>query len=265
MHRGIVSDRFLSQRLERTEASAGARFIEARARASPDSGACWIDVAGAYAMYDGPQSPVTQTFGLGILEKPGEADLDRIEQFFLDRGAPVRHEVSPLVDESVPAMLAGRGYRPVEFTAVLYLPLDGNVVTAPNPGLRVRQVTPAERELWAITAAAGWEMAPLAMLRVSVACEDLHAYLVELDGRPVAAGALFIHGGVALLAGASTVPEWRRRGAQRALLVRRLNDAAKSGCDLAMICAAPGSTSQNNAERQGFRIAYTRIKWEKGI
>ena len=25
--------------------------------------------------------------------------------------------------------------------------------------------------------------------------------------------------------------------------------------------AAPGSASQRNAERQGFRIAYTRIKW----
>jgi hypothetical protein len=28
-----------------------------------------------------------------------------------------------------------------------------------------------------------------------------------------------------------------------------------------MVCAAPGSTSQRNAERNGFRIAYTRIKW----
>ena len=31
--------------------------------------------------------------------------------------------------------------------------------------------------------------------------------------------------------------------------------------DLAMMGAAPGSASQRNAERHGFRIAYTRIKW----
>ena len=28
-----------------------------------------------------------------------------------------------------------------------------------------------------------------------------------------------------------------------------------------MMGAAPGSSSQRNAERHGFRIAYTRIKW----
>ena len=38
--------------------------------------------------------------------------------------------------------------------------------------------------------------------------------------------------------------------------------AADQGCDLAMMCALPGSGSQRNAERHGFRIAYTRIKWQ---
>ena len=70
-----------------------------------------------------------------------------------------------------------------------------------------------------------------------------------------------IHEGVALLAGASTIPSARNRGAQRALLEARLRHAASQGCDLAMMGASPGSTSQKNAERQGFRIAYTRIKW----
>jgi len=65
-----------------------------------------------------------------------------------------------------------------------------------------------------------------------------------------------------LLAGASTVPEGRRQGAQLALLDARLRHAAAHGCDLAMMCAAPGSASQRNAERNGFRIAYTRTKWQ---
>jgi GNAT superfamily N-acetyltransferase len=66
---------------------------------------------------------------------------------------------------------------------------------------------------------------------------------------------------VALLAGASTIPAARRQGAQLALLEARLRHAADEGCDLAMIGAQPGSASQRNAERHGFRIAYTRIKW----
>jgi Acetyltransferase (GNAT) family len=91
-------------------------------------------------------------------------------------------------------------------------------------------------------------------------CRGL-SFLAELDGRPIATGAMFIHNGVALLAGASTIPEGRKQGAQLALLESRLRYAVEKGCDLAMMVALPGSASQRNAERQGFRIAYTRIKW----
>lgn len=96
---------------------------------------------------------------------------------------------------------------------------------------------------------------PLADLATSAA---IQVRAVE----PIASGAVFVHDGVALLAGASTVPEGRRRGAQLALLDTRRRYAASNGCDLAMMCAAPGSASQRNAERNGFRVAYTRTKWQ---
>jgi hypothetical protein len=53
----------------------------------------------------------------------------------------------------------------------------------------------------------------------------------------------------------------RRRGLQSALIRARMRYAAEHGCDLAMLVAEPGSHSQRNAERRGFRIAYTRTKW----
>jgi hypothetical protein len=84
-----------------------------------------------------------------------------------------------------------------------------------------------------------------------------------LDGKPGAAGALCIDGGVALFAGTTTVPELRRRGLQRALLETRMRYALEHGCDLASIVVLPGSDSQRNAERNGFRIAYTRTKWRR--
>jgi GNAT superfamily N-acetyltransferase len=64
-----------------------------------------------------------------------------------------------------------------------------------------------------------------------------------------------------LFAGAATVPELRRRGLQAALLEERMRYASDHGCDLAMMVAEAGSLSQRNAERQGFRVAYTRLKW----
>ncbi|HUQ80502.1 MAG TPA: GNAT family N-acetyltransferase, partial [Gemmatimonadaceae bacterium] len=87
-------------------------------------------------------------------------------------------------------------------------------------------------------------------------------FVAEWEGEPIAAAALGVHGGVAILAGASTDPAFRGRGAQAALLGTRLRHAASVGCDIALMGAAPGSGSQRNAERQGFRIAYTRIKWQ---
>jgi hypothetical protein len=73
----ILADRSLACRLERAEATAGARFVESRARLLPEAGAQWIEVAGVYALYDGPASPVTQTFGLGLFQEPGASDMER--------------------------------------------------------------------------------------------------------------------------------------------------------------------------------------------
>jgi ribosomal protein S18 acetylase RimI-like enzyme len=64
--------------------------------------------------------------------------------------------------------------------------------------------------------------------------------------------------GVAQLCGAATLPEHRRRGVQTALLRERLAEAAREGCDVAVVTTQPGSPSQENAQRQGFELLYAR-------
>ncbi len=275
------SDLGLARRLERAEARANARFVEARARISPESGACWIEVAGAYAMYDGITSPVTQTFGLGLFDPVTSAELERIERFFEERGAPVCHEVSPLAGPALAALLAQRGYRPVEFSNVMVRPIRP---VEPDPAagdsISARPIRSDEQELWAEVASRGWRFGQAsaggwsetpelaAFVRelgpVMTSREGGVSFLALLRGEPVAAGALCLDGGVALLAGACTVPEARKQGAQRALLEGRLRYAAEQGCDVAAMCVQPGSASQRNAERHDFRIAYTRTKWQSG-
>jgi hypothetical protein len=132
----LHADLELATRLELAEGHSTAAAVEARASLDPSSGACWIEIAGALAMFDGVGSPLTQTFGLGLTRLP-------------------------------------------------------------------------------------------------------------------------------LFAGASTVPNARRQGAQQALLDARLRFAAEHGCKVAAICATPGSGSQRNAERHGFQVAYTRLKWRR--
>jgi hypothetical protein len=262
------SDRELARRLERAEADGGASFVEARRRLFPDCGALWIEVAGAKAMFDGPHSPVTQTFGLGLNVDPTDDDLLRLETFFLERGAPVSHEVSPLAGVQLAHRLCERGYRPIELTSVMYQPLPAENGAAGVSGVRTRLAEASEATLWSKLSVRGWsehanlEDFLLGMGQVGAVSEGSVALLAEVDGMPVATAMLRCHGGVALFAGASTIPEARRRGAQQALLHARMDLAAREGCDLAMICAEPGSASQRNAERHGFRIAYTRTKWQ---
>ena len=262
------SDVTLARRLERAEATAAAKFIEARARTASQSGAAWIEVAGAYAMFDGAGSPLTQTFGLGLFAVPSAQDLDRLEAFFFQRGAQVCHEVSPLAGVELAATLVARGYRPSEFTSVMHRSVEAALADA-NARVTTRIVKSGEEALWSRISADGWchsqELHQMALDLgiVAVTAEGSFAFFAEFDGAPIATGTLCRHGGVALFAGASTIPEARNRGAQRALLDARMGHAARTGCDLAMMCAAPGSPSQRNAERQGFRIAYTRTKWCK--
>jgi len=269
----------LARRLERAEGAANAAFVEARARIAPASGAAWIDVAGCYAMFDGLGSPITQTFGLALFSPASEGDLETIEAFFAAQGSPVFHEVSPLADPAHLTLLGARGYRPIELTTVLHLPLapPGDAppaAAAParadgSPGVVARRMRPEEIARWTDAAAQGLsETAGISDFMhdfgmVVASARGVHTFVGELEGEIVATGSLCLHEGVALLAGASTIPAWRGRGAQTALLAERLRFARAHGCDLAMVCTAPGSTSQANSERQGFRVAYTRTKWEK--
>jgi GNAT superfamily N-acetyltransferase len=226
-----------------------------------------MECGGAYAVFDAIDSPITQTFGLGVFEELNAASLDVIERFFEDRGAQVLHEVSPLAGVAALDLLCARRYRPIEISSVMYRPVEEP--TAKTHGnIAVRVTGPEEAQLWNDISVRGWTHEHPELLdfarhagAISLARDQSPCFLAEVDGQPGAAGGLYIHDGVALFAGAATVPELRRRGLQSALLEERMRYAFSHGCDLAMMVAEAGSNSQRNAERKGFRIAYTRAKW----
>jgi GNAT superfamily N-acetyltransferase len=138
-----------------------------------------------------------------------------------------------------------------------------------NESLTTRVISFDEIDLWARTSADGWatEHEGLADFmfsfgRIGAQCKGAFPYLAELDGNPISTGSLFIYDDVCALAGASTIPAGRNQGAQTALLEDRLEFAAEKGCKLAIMGASPGSQSQKNAQKNGFKIAYTRTKWQ---
>jgi hypothetical protein len=90
------------------------------------------------------------------------------------------------------------------------------------------------------------------------------AHYLAFDGEtPVAGGALFVKGDVGWLGIGSTLPAHRRRGAQGALMARRIRDAAESGCRWVVTETGEDTRehpnpSYRNMLRTGFVLAYQR-------
>ena len=59
--------------------------------------------------------------------------------------------------------------------------------------------------------------------------------------------------------GSRSESSYRRRGLQTALLRARMAAATEAGCEYAVVVTQGGTTSQRNAERLGFRVAYSKV------
>jgi ribosomal protein S18 acetylase RimI-like enzyme len=83
-------------------------------------------------------------------------------------------------------------------------------------------------------------------------------YLARIGDAIVGGASLRLDDGVAQFSGAATLPQFRRRGVQTALLRARLADAALAGCNVAVVVTQPASKSQQNVQREGFALLYAR-------
>lgn len=253
----IFADLRLARRIEAAEAAI------ARGCAETQPGAVVAEYGGGMALYLGPESPLTHAVGMGLNGPVREAEIDAVETFFRSRGARVSIELCPLADAALLTSLGERGYRPQEFNNVLVKSLaEAEICLTP----RVRRAREAEQDLWSHTVGEGFFEQPeltdeeMNVGRAIFRMPGALCYLGSLeDGSPAAGGALFMGNGLATLFADSTVLQFRRRGLHRELIVARLNETRAQGCDLAAATTAPGSTSQRNYERLGFRVAYTKI------
>ncbi len=266
----LFADLTLARRLEMTDALAGVEFARAWARLNSFTGEVFLPVAGGHAGFGGIDSPLTQAFGLGLNGPVTEADMAGMEEFYRAHDAPVNIETCPLADPSLLKLLNERGYRPIEYSNVFVRELtDGDAQSWPDPESNVCVRRPAEDEAESyslLVMKSFFEDAdiPPGFLNVFVSCfyaERAYFFQADVDGVPAGGGMMSIHQGVASLGGTGTLPEFRNRGVQKALLLARLAVATESGCDLAMVAANPGSGSQRNVERLGFRVVYTRTKF----
>ncbi len=269
----LFCDTELAERIERVETQLIAGSSAAAHRRRADTAGFVTPLAGGVASFAEEDSPLNKVAGLGFHGVPRAAALEEIEQAFAARGAATQVELAHLADPAVGALLTERGYRLVSFENVLGLAL-GSVFERPAapPGVEVRPIGDEEFEAWLDAVSDGavhpdTQGAPgheeFSREAVAATLRDLVAvgaipYVGLCDGVVAGGGSLRMAEGVAQFTGAATAPTHRRRGVQTALLSARLADAADAGCDIATITTHPGSKSQQNAQRRGFDLLYTR-------
>ena len=268
----LFCDSALAKRLERVEAELIAEASRSAHRRRADTAGFVIQIAGGVASFAEPGSPFNKLAGLGFGGVPTAEALDEIERAYTLCGAPVQIELAHLADPEVGALLTKRGYRLASFENVLGLALDGQPDRVSLPGIEVRPSGDDEFEAWIDVVADGFahpdtqgvpshEDFPREVLERAerdFAAAGVLRYIALRDGVVAGGGSLRVADGVAQLAGAATAPAHRRRGVQSALLSARLADAASGGCDVAVVTTQPGSKSQQNVQRRGFDLLYTR-------
>jgi ribosomal protein S18 acetylase RimI-like enzyme len=261
----------LARRIERAEATLIAEFGRTAARRPGSEHVVITDVAGGIAVAAGPGAPFSKVAGLGF-EPLDASALDALEKTYAQQNTPVRVELPSLANTEIGELLTRRGYRLAGFENVLGMSLPP--AELPISDLSVQKATGAEYASWVDVLASSFAApdvydGPAVEEKVDRAALDaifeqiseiagFVPYIARRKGEVAGAGGMRIANGVAQLCGAGTLPAHRRHGVQTALLRHRLADAGGAGCDIAVVTTQPGSVSQQNVQRQGFELLYTR-------
>lgn len=201
-------------------------------------------------------------FGLGRSTPADDEQLDRIAEFYGKETYFVA-----LAPDAEPSDLArrleARGFvRDYAWTKFC------RGVDPPGPvdtDLRVEPIGPQHSRDFGRIVAAGFELPQFTgrWLAAVFGRPRWTCFIAFAGDSPAATGALFVYRGVGWLTFAATLPEFRRRGAQSALLAARVDAAAQLGCRVVVtetgaLEEGRPSDSYRNIVRSGFKPVYDR-------
>ena len=260
-------DQAFARRLESCEEIPQVMYARIFQKTRPEIGAAEEKICGGHMVFAGLGSPIGRVTAAGFDQPFTPEVIERIEAFYRDRKAPSQVDLTPLHRPEVFEMFKERGYRIAELNNVLYRKLEPDEqVPAPPNDCQIRRSHPEEADITGkIVESAFFPdgapescqglMAPLYLM------ENARAFLATVGGKPVACGTGLVISDhrVFALCGAGTLAEYRGRGLQTALLRARMDAAVRAGCEYAVVVTQGGTTSQRNAERLGFRVAYSKV------
>jgi len=257
----VIFEPGLIRRIESSSARVTMATAAAFANRAAGAAARAVAFAGGTLAAFGPGRYVNRAVGVS-LDDLDDDQLDELEAFFTAAGVPPSLEVASWAPATLLARLATRGYTISWFRNVYVATLDDRLPPH-HPAMTVDEVTDDTLEEWLGVLRVGNELttpdeATISdeWARASRAVTGTTDYLAHLDGVAAGCGSIIPESGLGWIGGATTVPAYRRRGVQGALIRRRMTAAYESGCDLAVITAVPSGDSARNVARLGFTLAY---------
>ena len=262
---GAVDPATLSELAEYTEGGACADLL----RCAPPE---WnfhaeITSAGVLLVAPGLDIPLfNRLAGVGLKQPATEQDIDTALGTFSRAG--IQHyaiQVSPTArPREIETWLADRGLSAAgdNWAKVIR---DGAPAAAVQTDLRIQRIDPSSSEEFARVACEGFRMPPhlRPWFAATVGRPTWHHYLAFDGPAAVAAAALRVEDRVGWLGVATTLPSHRRRGAQAALMARRIDDGRALGCEWFVTETGEDrpqrpNPSYHNMVRAGFRLLYQR-------
>jgi ribosomal protein S18 acetylase RimI-like enzyme len=233
----------------------------------PEIGAAEEEICGGHMIFAGLGSPIGRATGLGLDRAFTAADLDSIEQFYRAHHAQAQVDLCPMHRPEVFELFKERGYALAELNNVLFRKLDAEEeFPPPPPDCEIRRSLLEEADTaGAIVEGAFFPDGAPEAFRGLIApfyqMDRALAFVASIDGKLVACGTGLVipEHRVFALCGAGTLAEFRGRGLQTALLRARMAAAVEAGCEYAVVVTQGGTISQRNAERLGFRVAYSKV------
>ncbi|HME37244.1 MAG TPA: GNAT family N-acetyltransferase [Candidatus Sulfotelmatobacter sp.] len=268
-------DKAFARRLESVEEMPQVYYARTFQKTRPEMGAAEEEICGGHMVFAGLGSPIGRATGVGLDRPFTAADLDRVEAFYRAHQAPSQVDLCPLHEPAVFELFKERGYAIAELNNVLYRKLDAQEEDKFPPAPAGCEIRPSRLEeadaAGAIVERAFFpDGAPepfQGLIAPFYQMERALAFVASVDGKLVACGTGLVipEHRVFALCGAGTLAEFRGRGLQTALLRARMAAAVGAGCEYAVVVTQGGTTSQRNAERLGFRVAYSKVTVIKNL
>ncbi|WP_143812984.1 GNAT family N-acetyltransferase [Paenibacillus sp. XY044] len=239
------------------------RFNAGRALSSPDKRLEEIRIGGTKLLIEvtGPDSLYynrVKGFGIADLEH-----LDDIISEYERRNARPCFDMAPnRLNEQVALALHGRGFLPMDQLAFLEAaPVEKEAV---HPDISVDPVHEGNVDvlLGIVSDLMGGVPAEvLARKKRYFTFPVFRNYLAYANGQLAGIGSMFIYKGNGYLANDYTLPAYRGRGCQTALICHRLSEAKRTGLSKVYTDVEFGSPSHDNMLVQGFSHVFTNSFW----